>query len=1276
MPHQGIAKQMMAAVQTRNYLSRLRYFGLSALSWRVSLSGSAREPHSEGGENTWQYPGLSKRLLALKGFEEPTSGENKLSQPNMKSIGLCMIVKNEASVIVRCLDSIRPMIDYVLIEDTGSTDGTQKIIREWLNNNSLTGEVIEEPWQDFAYNRSHALACLRRNKNIDYALIIDADDKLAIEPGFDVAAFKASMNADLYDVAINHNNIRHYRPHLCSNKKEFFFRGILHEFLETPSDSHRRETASGFAIQISGGGARSQDPQKYRKDAELLERALQHETDAFLRSRYTFYLAQSYRDCGEKEKALGCYLSRAEMGFWQEEIFVALDSAARLKEALGHPEDDVIAAYQRAADSQPARAEALHGASHYCRMKGRNQQGAEIARRGLDLALPIGALFAEAWIYQYGILDEFAVNAYWSGDYQGCIEACHRILRSNVIDEATRNRVADNARFALDKLLEKLRAVDETTNSPQAIAPSPKVLIAILAKSKAGHLPLFLECIEALDYPPEYISLYIRTNNNNDATADILRAWVARVGGRYAHFEIDDSDVSERVQDFEDHEWNATRFAVLGQIRQHSMNRTLALGCDFYFVVDVDNYLRPLTLRNLVDLNLPIVAPLLKCIDADRPSYSNFHQVVDANGYYLSSDEYYNILNRTSPGLHEVALVHCTYLIRADAIPRLTYDDASCRYEYVIFSDSARRAGISQTLDTREIYGWLTFAADSEAIRPLLAGELAEQLAKRAPANTIPPASHAVKRTIRLKEYPPTESLAHTPSDDYVKVRNHALAQKPYVLETDAFGFIRGSQCSPGAAHSVVVLGDSVVEGMYLDPDDRFCAKLEHILRGQYAVDVVVRNGGYSGATTLHMLNVFLNKIIPLKPDLVILMTGIVDVDVASLEASFWSQDCWIEPLVHVGTLSTWRDENKLPAPTFVDRRRLLDLFSAAARSFGIELWFATIPHRQDDEVDPASTRARVSMNEVTRAAARAGRHTLCDLEAHLADRSDIFQDGFHLNAAGGEAVARSLVANGLDSFLLARSSGKPLIRKRAVFQPTGEIHVINLDRNTTRWEKFRTRNANLGSFERFSAVDGNTVDRLRLVRERVIAPELDYSAGALGCALSHVQLWHKGVKQNAPLTIFEDDAFSHPEFNEHRSVVAAQLPEDWDVILWGYIYDPLFLWVDLGFSSSELRFYNRGAAFTWSDTSNGRSIYSPVRLNHAFGTQGYSISPRGAKRLLTALLPLKNQFIPFPGTQIVTRDDGIDSAMNIVYPTMRSYVCVPPLVVQRDDGVSDRLPS
>jgi len=58
-------------------------------------------------------------------------------------------------------------------------------------------------------------------------------------------------------------------------------------------------------------------------------------------------------------------------------------------------------------------------------------------------------------------------------------------------------------------------------------------------------------------------------------------------------------------------------------------------------------------------------------------------------------------------------VVHCTYLVRADVISELSYEDGSDRYEYVNFSDSARRAGIPQYLDNRQVYGYISFDQDS-----------------------------------------------------------------------------------------------------------------------------------------------------------------------------------------------------------------------------------------------------------------------------------------------------------------------------------------------------------------------------------------------------------------------------------------------------------------------------------------------------------------------------------------------------------------------------------
>lgn len=241
----------------------------------------------------------------------------------------------------------------------------------------------------------------------------------------------------------------------------------------------------------------------------------------------------------------------------------------------------------------------------------------------------------------------------------------------------------------------------------------PTVLLAILAKQKEKVLPFYLECIDKLDYPKRAISVYVRTNNNTDRTQEILEEWAGRVGPKYERFILDRRNVKERVQDFGVHEWNEERFKVLGRIRQASLRKTLEWKCDYYFVVDVDNFLGHRTLRNMVEARLPIIAPMLR---ADTGTlYSNYHFHADENGYFRDTPQYHEVYHRRVKGLIQVDVVHCTYLVRADVIDKLTYDDGSGRYEYVIFSDSARRAGVPQYLDNREDYGYLTF--DESSVR-------------------------------------------------------------------------------------------------------------------------------------------------------------------------------------------------------------------------------------------------------------------------------------------------------------------------------------------------------------------------------------------------------------------------------------------------------------------------------------------------------------------------------------------------------------------------------
>ena len=395
------------------------------------------------------------RSVAARGLAGPAIPSPpvvKVKRSSAKKICLSMIVKNEAAVIARCLASVRPLIDHWVIVDTGSTDGTQEIIRQTLSD--LPGNLYERPWVDFGHSRTEAL---RLAKPLgDYTLIIDADDVLEFPPDFKLPA----LVADSYTVEIRNKYRRYWRPQLIRNSLPWRYEGVLHEFLSCGFDNkNRRVLPEGRSqkrlpdvrIVMSEEGARRrvESSDRFKRDAETLETALKTEADPFLVARYNFYLAQSYMDAGDKPKALGAYLERSRLGYWNQEVFISLYRAANIKMEIGEDAEEILQTYRRASVVVGDRAEALHGAAKLCRTLGRFQEGYDFAKRALKIPTPNDGLFVEQWIYDYGALDEFAVNAYWTGRYQDCINACRRILAGKSIPDAQRPRVEKNIEFAL-----------------------------------------------------------------------------------------------------------------------------------------------------------------------------------------------------------------------------------------------------------------------------------------------------------------------------------------------------------------------------------------------------------------------------------------------------------------------------------------------------------------------------------------------------------------------------------------------------------------------------------------------------------------------------------------------------------------------------------------------------------------------------------------------------------------------------------------------------------
>lgn len=149
-------------------------------------------------------------------------------------ISLCMIVKNEEKVLRNCLDSLKELVDEIIIVDTGSTDGTKEIAKEY------TPFVFDYEWkQDFAAARNFAFS----KATGDYIYSADADEVMDAQNQLKFKAMKRVLLPEIEIVQMiyvteqaNHpteNYTRDYRPKLFKRLREFTWIDPIHETINT-----------------------------------------------------------------------------------------------------------------------------------------------------------------------------------------------------------------------------------------------------------------------------------------------------------------------------------------------------------------------------------------------------------------------------------------------------------------------------------------------------------------------------------------------------------------------------------------------------------------------------------------------------------------------------------------------------------------------------------------------------------------------------------------------------------------------------------------------------------------------------------------------------------------------------------------------------------------------------------------------------------------------------------------------------------------------------------
>lgn len=185
----------------------------------------------------------------------------------MPGLSAVLIVRDEERHVAECLARVRPVVDEIVVVDTGSRDRTPEIVRD------AGARLYFEPWRDdFASARNAALD----RASGDWVLYIDADERLELHG--DLRDALGARGAVAATVAFHaRSDLTPYpEPRLFRRRSDIRFRGVIHETIRYDVDAavERGERVVAAPATIRHLGYEGDRRAKHARDLPLLERAV------------------------------------------------------------------------------------------------------------------------------------------------------------------------------------------------------------------------------------------------------------------------------------------------------------------------------------------------------------------------------------------------------------------------------------------------------------------------------------------------------------------------------------------------------------------------------------------------------------------------------------------------------------------------------------------------------------------------------------------------------------------------------------------------------------------------------------------------------------------------------------------------------------------------------------------------------------------------------------------------------------------------------------------
>jgi hypothetical protein len=348
-----------------------------------------------------------------------------MEEKKQLKIGLSCIVKNESKVILKMLESVVNIIDYWCIVDTGSTDGTQDIIKNYFKEKNIDGVLKEIEWKNFSTSRNIALQGLIGYT--DWGFWIDADETISFKnKDFSKEILKNKLTGiDSAYVQVLHGNSIYKRMQFFNLSSNWYWTGPVHEILISKKDTNKSILIDDFFVNYTYNGnswTSQTTEQKYEKYIKLLKDYIDENPNQD-NSRWVFYLAQSYKDTGSEkyyEDVIKWYSERLKLEGFLEEKYISQLNIAKFK-ALSkkYSDEDIIQSFLKCTNFNPDRIEHFDYIIEYYH----NKKEWNLAYLFSSFAIKSNSiinkniinnfLFADTIIYNWKIYDLHCISCYY-----------------------------------------------------------------------------------------------------------------------------------------------------------------------------------------------------------------------------------------------------------------------------------------------------------------------------------------------------------------------------------------------------------------------------------------------------------------------------------------------------------------------------------------------------------------------------------------------------------------------------------------------------------------------------------------------------------------------------------------------------------------------------------------------------------------------------------------------------------------------------------------------